>query len=66
MGLEILRFSNLIGCFTGSGCEKNKLIKSLIKVVMEIYKIAQSKGYRKHNIQQKTKQIVTDLFQREK
>ena len=37
-GVEILRFSTLMGCLMGNGCEKNKSIKSVIRFVMDMCK----------------------------
>ena len=50
LGVEILCWSTLIGCFIGSGHEKNKLSSLKIKFVVDMCKKIQSVGYRRQNI----------------
>ena len=48
----MLGLSNVIGCFRGSGEEKNILIKSRTKFVMDMCRIIRSVDYKKQNLTQ--------------
>ena len=50
LGVEILCWSTLIGCYIRSEHEKNKLSNMKIKFVVDIGKKVQSVDYRRQNI----------------
>ena len=48
--VEMICWSTLIGCFIGSGHEKNKLSNMRIKFVVDMCRRIQSVDYRRQNI----------------
>ena len=49
LGVEMLCWSTLIGCFIGSEHKRNKLSKMRIKFVVDMCRKVQSVDYRRRN-----------------
>ena len=52
LDMEILRFSNLFGCFMGVANEKNRIVRNMIIFVIDMCKKVQSVDLKNQNILQ--------------